>query len=125
MKSSTLTFPRSARTVYTAVKQVVETCDRFSKVECNDQAFTVKASHGMSLIPLGENVKIRVVASGHEQTNVIIESSAKIFLNFMASNKENVQTLGDYINNSVWKLLDIDGVDHSRIRIAEPHIKFL
>ena len=125
MKSSTLTFPRSARTVYTAVKQVVETCDRFSEVKCNDQAFTVKASHGMSLIPLGENVKIRVVACGHEQTNVIIESSAKIFLNFMASNKENVQTLGDYINNSVWKLLDIDGVDHSRIRIAEPHIKFL
>ena len=103
----------------------METCDRFSKVKCDDQAFTVKASHGMSLIPLGENVKIRVVASGHEQTNVIIESSAKIFLNFMASNKENVQTLGDYINNSVWKLLDIDGVDHSRIRIAEPHIKFL
>ena len=59
------------------------------------------ASHGISLIPLGENVKIRVVACGAEETTVIIESSAKVFLNFFASNKENVQTLSDYINNAV------------------------
>ena len=125
MKSSTLTFPRSARTVYTAVKHVVQSCGRFSNVRCNDTNFVVTASHGMSLIPLGENVKIRVVACGAEQTNVIIESSAKLFVNVFASNKENVQSLSDFISNGVWKLLPIDdGRDHSTIRIVKPDIKF-
>lgn len=124
MKSSTLTFPRSARTVYTAVKHVFESSDRFSNVKCDDRSFNIKASHGMSLIPLGENIKVRVVACGPETTNVIVESSSKLFLNFFASNKENVQTLGDYINNAVWRLLDIDGAGHSRICIVQPVIKF-
>ena len=124
MQSNTLEFPRNARTVYAAVKRVVQSCGRFSNIKCNDTNFVVTASHGMSLIPLGENVKIRVVASGAETTKVVIESSAKLFLNPFASNKENVQSLSDYISNSVWKLLDVDdGRDHSTIRIVKPDIK--
>ncbi|MCF0187858.1 MAG: hypothetical protein HUJ98_15400, partial [Bacteroidaceae bacterium] len=117
MKTATLEFPRSARTVYTAVKNVVQSCGRFSNIKCNDTNFVVSASHGMSLIPLGENVRIRVVASGAESTKVIIESSAKLFFNVFASNEENVQSLSDFISNGVWKLLRVDdGRDHSTIR---------
>ena len=125
MKTSTLEFPHNARTVYTAVKHVVQTCGRFSNIKCNDTNFVVTASHGMSLIPLGENVRIRVVASGVETTKVIVESSAKLFLNIFASNKDNVQSLSDFISNGVWKLLPVeDGRDHSTIRIVKPDIKF-
>ena len=125
MKSSTLEFPHNARTVYTAVKHVVQSCGRFSNIKCNDTNFVVKASHEMPLIPLGENVRIRVVASGVETTKVIVESSAKLFLNIFASNKDNVQSLSDFISNGVWKLLPIDdGRDHSTIRIVKPDIKF-
>ena len=125
MKTSTLEFPHNARTVYTAVKHVVQSCGRFSNIKCNDTNFVVTASHGMSLIPLGENVRIRVVASGVETTKVIVESSAKLFLNIFASNKDNVQSLSDFISNGVWKLLPVeDGRDHSTIRIVKPDIKF-
>ena len=124
MKSTTLEFPHNARTVYTAVKHVMETCGRFSNVKCNDATFTVTASHGWSLIPLGENVRIRIVATGYETTKVIVESSAKVFLNVFASNKENVQSLGDFIANGVWRLLRLDdGRDHSTIRIVQPDIR--
>ena len=125
MKTSTLEFPHNARTVYTAVKHVVQSCGRFSNIKCNDTNFVVTASHGMSLIPLGENVRIRVVASGVETTKVIVESSEKLFLNIFASNKDNVQSLSDFISNGVWKLLPVeDGRDHSTIRIVKPDIKF-
>ena len=125
MKTSTLEFPHNARPVYTAVKHVVQSCGRFSNIKCNDTNFVVTASHGMSLIPLGENVRIRVVASGVETTKVIVESSAKLFLNIFASNKDNVQSLSDFISNGVWKLLPVDdGRDHSTIRIVKPDIKF-
>lgn len=110
--------------VHLADEHVFESSDRFSSVKCDDRCFNIKASHGMSLIPLGENIKVRVVACGPETTNVIIESSAKLFINFFASNNENVQTLSDYINNAVWRLLDIDGAGHSRICIVQPVIKF-
>ncbi|MCF0197432.1 MAG: hypothetical protein HUK03_09455 [Bacteroidaceae bacterium] len=124
MKSSTLDFPHNARTVFTAVRHVVETCDRFSHICCNEDNFVVTASHGMRLIPLGEDVRIRVVATGAESTKVIIESSAKLFINVFASNKENVQSLSDFIANGVWRLLSVDdGRDRSVIRIVAPDIK--
>lgn len=126
MKSETIEFPRNARTVFTAVKNVVQTCGRFKHIKWDDGTFVVTASHGISLFSLGENVKIRIVASGAEQTEVIIESSSKIFLNFIngGANKKNVMALSDFIRNAVWRLLNVnDTVDHSQIKIVKPNIK--
>lgn len=126
MKSETIEFPRNARTIYTAVKNVVQTCGRFHRVKNDDNLFIITASHRISLPSFGENIKIRVVASGTEASNVIIESSSKLFLNFIngGANKKNVQTLSDFIHNAVWKLLNVnDSVDHSQIKIVKPDIK--
>jgi hypothetical protein len=75
-------------------------------IKCDDEHFVVTASHGWSLIPLGENVKIRVVADGTQVTDVHIESKGKILINPFAipQNKANLQELSDYIKNRVGKL---------------------
>lgn len=112
---------------YTAVKQAVNACGRFSRVQCNDTVFVVTASHGMSFPSLGENVKIRVVADGVETSNVYIESASKVWLNFIngGANRKNVQALSDYINNEVWKLLNVTkDNEQGKIRIVPPTIKF-
>jgi hypothetical protein len=60
----------------------------------------------MSLLSLGENVTIHVVATSTQKTEVRIESASRIFLNFIngGANKKNVQSLEDYIQNEVYKL---------------------
>ena len=60
----------------------------------------------MSLLSLGENVTIHVVATSTQETEVRIESTSRIFLNFIngGANKKNVQGLEDYIRNEVFKL---------------------
>lgn len=103
MLSHTLTFSHPARRVYTAVKHAVQTAGEFRHVECDDRNFRIVASHGWSLIPTGQDIRIRVVATSTTETEVIIESKAKVFLNLFAipQNKENVNTLSDYIRNRV------------------------
>lgn len=126
MKSETIEFPRNARTVYIAVKNIVQTCGHFNHIRSDGDVFVVTASHRMSFPSFGENIRIRVVATGTETSDVIIESSSKVFLNFIngGANKKNVQSLSDFIHNAVWKLLNVnDTVDHSQIRIVEPNIK--
>lgn len=104
--TTTLTFQQPARRVYTAVKHVLQTTKEFNRVQCDEDNFVLTASHGWSLIPLGQNVRIRVVAKGTQTTDVIIESKAKIFINLLSipQNKRNVQELSDYIQNRVYKL---------------------
>ena len=104
--TTTLTFQQPARRVYTAVKHVLQTTKEFNRVQCDEDNFVLTASHGWSLIPLGQNVRIRVVAKGTQTTDVIIESKAKIFINLLSipQNKRNVQELSDYNQNRVYKL---------------------
>lgn len=106
MKSSTLILTQPARRVYTATKKAVQQCGQFKRIECNDRTFTITARHGMSLLSLGENVTIHVVAISTQETEVRIESASRIFLNFIngGANKKNVQSLEDYIRNEVYKL---------------------
>ena len=106
MQSVILSFSQNARRVYTATKKAVQQCGQFKRIECNDQTFTITARHGMSLLSLGENVTIHVVATGIQETEVRIESASRIFLNFIngGANKKNVQSLEDYIRNEVYKL---------------------
>ena len=106
MQSVILSFSQNARRVYTATKKAVQQCGQFKRIECNDQTFTITARHGMSLLSLGENVTIHVVAKSTQETEVRIESASRIFLNFIngGANKKNVQSLEDYIRNEVFKL---------------------
>ena len=104
--TNTLTFNQPARRVFTAVKHVLQTTDEFKHVEYDEDIFVLTASHGWSLIPTGQNIKIRVVAKGTQTTDVIIESKNKIFINIfgLPQSKRNVQTLSDFIQNRVYKL---------------------
>lgn len=106
MRKSTLNFTQPARRVYTATKKAVQQCGQFRRIECNDQTFTITARHGMSLFSFGENITIHVVATSTQDSEVRIESTSRIFLDFIngGANKKNVQSLEDYIRNEVYKL---------------------
>ena len=106
MRTSTLNFNQNARRVYTATKKAIQQCGQFKRIECNNLTFTITARHGMSLLSLGENVTIHVVATSTQETEVRIESASRIFLNIIngGANKKNVQSLEDYIRNEVYKL---------------------
>lgn len=106
MRRSALTFSQNARRVYTATNKAIERCGQFKRIECNDQTFTITARHGMSLLSLGENITIHVVATSTQESEVRIESASRIFINFIngGANKKNVLSLEDYIRNEVYKL---------------------
>ena len=116
MQRTTLDFPRNARRVYTAVKHVFETRTRFSNIKCDDTHFIVEARRGWFISPISENVKVKVVATGTEQSQVIIESSSRSVLNMLnlGANKKNVTNLSDFIQNEAWKL-----VEDSEIRLRK------
>lgn len=107
MKSDTITFPRNARRVYTAVKHVFQTRTKFSDVHCDEQHFTIEACRGWLLSPMSEKINIKVVATGTESCRVTIESSSRSVLNLLNfnANRQNVNTLADFIQNEVWKLV--------------------
>jgi len=106
MRSAILNFNQPARRVYTATKKAIERCGEFKHIECNDRTFTITAKHGMSLLSLGENLTIHVVATSTQESEVRIESASLIFINFIngGANKKNIQSLEDYIRNEVYKL---------------------
>lgn len=133
MQSSTLSFPHNARTVYTAIKRLFSKQTGFSSVECNDDLFVVEARHGAWISPFSENVKMKVVATGTQSSNVVVESSSRSILNLLnfGANKGNVSDLCDYINNEVYKLCQPGEIpmvnqdnDHSTIRFKSSDIKF-
>ena len=114
--TNSLTFNQPARRVFTAVKHVLQTTDEFNRVEYDEDNFVLTASHGWSLIPTGQNIKIRVVAKGTQTTDVIIESKNKIFINIfgLPQSKRNVQTLSDFIQNRVYKLCSDEEIKLNR-----------
>lgn len=106
MRTITLKCNQNARRVYTATKKAIGRCGEFKHIECNDRTFTITARHGMSLLSLGENITIHVVATSTQESEVRIESASLIFINFIngGANKKNVQSLEDCIWNEVYKL---------------------
>jgi len=70
MQTTTLDFPRNARRVYTAVKNVFQTKTRFGNIDWDDVHFTVEARRGWFVSPFTESVKVKVVATGTEQSRV-------------------------------------------------------
>lgn len=107
MQKKALDFPRNARRVYTAVKHVFETRKRFSNIKRDDIHFIIEARRGWFISPMSESVKIKVVATGTEQSRVTIESSSRSVINILnfGVNKKNVTNLSDFIQNEVWKLV--------------------
>ena len=70
----------------------------------------------MSLLSLGENITIHVVALSMQESEVRIESASRIFLNFIngGANKKNVQGLEDYIRNEEYKLCSDEEIKLNR-----------
>ena len=133
MQTSTLPFPYTARTTYTAVKNLFRKQDKFTSVECDDNLFVVEARRGAWLSPFTENIKVKVVATGCETCKVVVESSSRSVLTLLnfGANSENVSDLGDYICNEVYRLQNAESRpnannadDHSTIRFKTPDIKF-
>ncbi len=132
MQATTLNFPHSVRTTYTAIKHLFQMKrTKFSAVQFNDDLFVVKARRGMWVSPFTEKVKMKVVATSSRTCKVVIESSSRSILNLLnfGANKGNVSDLSDYINNAVNKLcqpgeipMANQGFDHSTVRIVPPEI---
>ena len=121
MKSSTLSFPYNARRVYTAVKGAFRRDAQFKHVKCDDELFVVTARHGASLLALGENIKVRVVATGTVSSKVVVESGNQLPINLLniGQNKRNVTTLAEFIANRVYRLCSDE-----EIHLSAPEIKF-
>ena len=103
MATKVLHFPQPARRVYTAVKHVVHNTPGMKRVKCDDQRFIVSASHGWSLIPLGENVKTGLWQTEQKNRMSMLNQREKSSSTRL-ENKANIQELSDYIKNRVGKL---------------------
>ena len=129
MQREKVEFGQNARRVYTAVKQVFYGRTRFSAVECDDEHFTIEGRRGWLISPLSERVKMRVVATGTQSCQVIIESSSRSVLNLfnLGANSRNVKQLGEFIRNEVYRVSNTDEdirLKPSEILIRDNDIKF-
>lgn len=129
MQTERVDFEQNARRVYTAVKRVFYGRTRFSAVECDDEHFIVEGRRGLLISPLSERVKMRVVATGTDSCQVIIESSSRSVLNLfnLGANSRNVKQLGEFIRNEVYRVSNTDEdirLKPSEILIRDNDIKF-
>lgn len=128
MKHNTIEFEQNARRVYTAVKHTFETCGEFHRVRCDDVNFVITAKHGASLLALGENIKVRVVATGTATSKVVVESGNQLPINLLniGQNKRNVTTLAEFIANRVYRLCSDEEIhlNDNGIKFKTPDIKF-
>ena len=129
MQREMVDFELNARRVYIAVKRVFYGRTRFSAVECNDEHFIVEGRRGLLISPLSERVKMRVVATGTDSCQVIIESSSRSVLNLfnLGANSRNVKQLGEFIRNEVYRVSNTDEdirLKPSEILIRDNNIKF-
>lgn len=110
MQSERVDFELNARRVYTAVKRVFYGRTRFSALECDDEHFIVEGRRGRLISPLSERVKMRVVVTGTNSCQVIIESSSRSPLNLFnfGANSRNVTQLGEFICNEVYRVSNTD-----------------
>lgn len=129
MQREKVDFDLNARRVYTAVKRVFQGRTRFSSVECDDEHFTIEGRRGWLISPFTERVKMRVVATGTQSCQVIIESSSRSPLNLfnLGANSRNVIQLGEFIRNEVYRVSNTDEeirLKSSKILIRDNDIKF-
>jgi hypothetical protein len=98
-------------------------------VECDDEHFIVERRRGWLISPLSERVKMRVVATGTDSCQVIIESSLRSVLNLfnLGANSRNVNQLGEFIRNEVYRVSITDEnicLKPSEILICKNNIRY-
>ena len=122
MQTERVDFEQNARRVYTAVKRVFYGRTRFRAGECDDEHVTVEGRRGWLISPLSERVKVRVVATGTQSCQVIIDSSSRSPLNLfnLGANSRNVTQLGEYIRNEVYRICSDEEI---RLNPAEIKLK--
>lgn len=130
MQTLRVVFELNARRTYAAVKRVFYGRTRFSMVECDDEHFTIEGRRGWLISPLSEHVMMRVVATGTNSCQVIIESSSRSVLNLfnLGANSRNVTQFGEFIQNEVYRISNTDEdirLKPSSITLRNNDIKFI
>lgn len=103
MKTSTITFDQNVRCVYTGTKAALNKCGIFKHIRANEAQFRISASHGLPIF--GEDIIVKVVATGTKSCKVEIKSSDKLLFNIFkwGNNIRNVDDLVDFIQNEIYK----------------------
>ena len=125
--TTTIYFHYNARRVYTAARWAMQNAGVFRSIEADERNFRIRASHGLPVV--GENIELRIVATGTDEACVKIESTDKLFYNIFkwGNNKRNVNDVSEYIQNEIYRYLNIDDTAcrnrNNEIRIVPPEIK--
>lgn len=127
MSTGIIYFRHNARRVFTAAKWALQRVGVFSHIDADERTFRIRASHGLPVV--GENVELRIVATGVDEACVKIESTDKLFYNIFkwGNNKRNVNDISQYIQNEIYRYLNVNDEAcrrrSSEIRIVPPEIK--
>ncbi len=128
MQTSTIYFPHNARRVFTAAKWAVQRAGLFSHIAADERLFRIKASRGLPIF--GEDIELRIVATGTDEASVEIKSSDKMLYNIFkwGNNKSNVKDISALVQNEIYRYLQVDDSAcygrRSEIRIVPPEIRF-
>lgn len=126
--TSTIYFPYNARRVFTAAKWAVQRAGLFSHITADERLFRIKASRGLPIF--GENIELRITATGTDEASVEISSSDKMLYNIFkwGNNKGNVKNISALVQNEIYRYLQVNNSAcyerRSEIRIVPPEIKF-
>ena len=127
MSSGTIYFRHNARRVFTAARWALQRVGVFRNVDADERTFRLRASHGLPVV--GENIELRIVATGVDEACVKILSSDKLFYNIFkwGNNKRNVKDISALIQNEIYRYLQVDDSAcygrRSVIRIVPQEIK--
>ena len=128
MQTTTIYFPHNARRVFTAAKWAVQRAGLFSHIAADERLFRIKASRGLPIF--GEDIELRIVATGTDEASVEIKSSDKMLYNIFkwGNNKSNVKDISALVQNEIYRYLQVDDSAcygrRSEIRIVPPEIRF-
>ena len=128
MQTTTIYFPHNARRVFTAAKWAVQRAGLFSHIAADERLFRIKASRGLPIF--GEDIELRIVATGTDEASVEIKSSDKMLYNIFkwGNNKSNVKDIAALVQNEIYRYLQVDDSAcygrRSEIRIVPPEIRF-
>lgn len=127
MSSGTIYFRHNARRVFTAARWALQSAGVFRSIDADERNFRIRASHGLPVV--GENVELRIVATGVDEACVKIQSSDKLFYNIFkwGNNRRNVNDVTEYIQNEIYRYLNVNDEACRRrsceIRIVPTEIK--
>lgn len=123
--TSTIYFHYNARRVFTATRWAICSSGLFDHISADEHLLYIKASRGLPI--LGEDIRLRIVATGPDEASVEITSSDKLLYNIFkwGNNKRNIKEVASLVQNEIYRYLATEFVpnENSVIRIAQPEIK--